>query len=75
MIAAIRTIPIDRQVPMPKWKAKEIRATFKAMRKGDSFLWENYARRHFLYRLAAECGAKIVTLKINGQGCRVWRVK
>ena len=75
MKTPLNTIPIDKGVPIPKWKCAEIRATLRVMKIGDSFAWQDAGERHQIYRLAKQSKRKIIMRKINAEGYRIWRIK
>jgi len=52
-------------------KLAALRTALKAMKAGDSFVWEcNKAP----FDAARQLKMKITTRKVNGEGYRVWRV-
>lgn len=57
--------------PQPESDLTLLRATIRALRPGQSFLWGK-AQCH-PYHAARQLGVKIVTRKISGAGFRIWR--
>ena len=72
------TITIESGHAMPKGRQiltsqlGALRAAIKQMRSGQSFVWHD--NRH-PYKAAQQVNATIKTVKLNGQGYRIWRVK
>ncbi len=72
--------PIDKTPPMPpgrqaiSGRMESIRITLKAMKPGDSFVYADGPVSN-LYLVAKKLGICITARKLNGSGCRVWRVK
>jgi hypothetical protein len=70
-------IQIESGVELPaghRWltsKQEQLRQILQGMKVKESFI---YPDNHDPYRAAKDCGVKIATRKVDGQGFRVWRV-
>lgn len=69
------TLPIDHNVPMPKRRSNELRATLEKLRTGDSFVVSTNAKRQQTIAIAYTLDMKVTTAKESGKGYRIWKIK
>lgn len=74
-MAWLSKIRIAKGVPIPpKQPYGPIMTLLKKLKPGNSFLLPNGMKQSSLLTIAKRNGFHITTRKVNGQGCRCWKV-